>query len=33
LRERGTKCCVSALSEWRFMLNIAFTGCLIQNLV
>jgi hypothetical protein len=26
-------CCVTALSEWLYMLNIAFTGILIQNIV
>jgi hypothetical protein len=33
LRDRRTNCCVTALSEWPYMLNIAFTGSLIQNLV
>jgi hypothetical protein len=33
LRDRRMNCCVSALSEWPYTLNIAFTGILIQNLV
>jgi hypothetical protein len=33
LREDRTNCCVSALSELPYMLNIAFTGIPIQNLV
>jgi hypothetical protein len=32
-RELRTNCCVRALSEWLYMLNIALTGILIQNIV
>jgi hypothetical protein len=32
-RELRMNCSVSALSEWQYKLNIAFTGILIQKLV